>query len=302
MTIVLPAHDAGGTMYFPASLFLAFSMLALAAGNIAWGDASAADSLPDKSDRTLFKPTLDSELRDLNSDRPSVTQGPYTVDAGHVQFESSFVEFTHSSNSRSHADLFNVLSTNIRIGLLNNLEMEVAIDPYQNAVDYTHTPAIRQDGFGDVQLGGKLNFWGDDGGATAFGLQAFANLPTGAAGISNHHMEGGIILPFSVTLAEGLSVAMMAEFNVDRNQSNTGYGVDNIESIILQKSVTKQVSIYVEYVGVAPIQTGRTFAVSVDTGAVFQVNPNLQFDAGINLGISKSLPNFTAFSGITLRI
>jgi hypothetical protein len=179
--------------------------------------------------------------------------------------------------------------------------MEVVFNPYQNAASYVR-PATRQDGFGDSTVGGKLNFWGDDGGATAFGLQAFAKLPTGAAGLSNHHVEGGLLFPFSLTLADGLSLATMAQFNVDRNQANTGYGVDNIESLILQKSVTKSASIYVEYVGIAPIQTGRTFAAQVDTGAVFQMNPNLQFDAGVNLGISKSLPNFIVFSGITLRL
>ena len=265
-------------------------------------DSNPPDSQPDKSHSTLFNPTPASQLRDLNSDRPNVTQGPYTIDAGHLQVESSFLEFTHSSDSRGHADLLNALPTNIRLGVLSNFEIELAIDPYQNAVSYTRSPAVRQEGFGDTQLGAKLNFWGDDSGATAFGVQPFLKLPTGAAGISNHHVEGGVILPFSFAITDGLSVAVMAEADVVRNQFNTGYGVNNVESIVLQKSLSKATSVYVEYVGVAPVDAGTTFASAVDIGGVTQLNPNLQLDVGINLGISRSLPNFTVFSGITFRI
>jgi hypothetical protein len=278
------------------------AVLAVCMTGVGQADANAPDSQPDKSGYTLFKPTPVSQLRDLNSDRPSVTTGPYTVDAGHFQIESSFLEFTHDYNQGRHADTLDVFPTNVRVGVLSNVELDVSVDPYENVVDYTRPSSSRSEGFGNMGLQAKLNFWGDDGGPTAFGLIPFAKFPTGAAGISNHHLEGGLILPFSVTITDGLSIAGMAEFDVARNAGNTGYGVDAIDTIVLTKSLTKEISVYLEYVGDAPINEGRTFAVSVDAGGAFQVNDNLQFDAGINVGISKSLPNFIVFSGITLRL
>ena len=43
----------------------------------------------DKSSYTLFNPTPDRLLRDMTTDRPDVTESPFTVDAGHIQIESN---------------------------------------------------------------------------------------------------------------------------------------------------------------------------------------------------------------------
>ena len=256
----------------------------------------------DKSEYTLFKPTPPGDMRSLNSDRPSVTTGPYTVDAGHLQFEASFLQYTHDYAQGRHADSFDVMPTNCRVGLTSQTEIDLLIDPYQNVASYSPAQTMRFQGFGDTTLQGKLNIWGNDGGASAFGIISFAKLPTGAAGISNHHVEGGVILPISVALTDGLSLAGMAEFSIDRNASNTGCGWDMTDTLVLTKTLTPSTSVYVEYVGVAPIQAGRSFAASVDLGAAFQLNDNLQLDIAGNIGLSKSLPEFTILSGITIRI
>ena len=44
----------------------------------------------------LFNPTPVGLLRDFNTDRPSITEGPFTIDPGHLQTESDFVNFTRS--------------------------------------------------------------------------------------------------------------------------------------------------------------------------------------------------------------
>ena len=36
-------------------------------------------------------------MREFNTDRPDVTESPFTVDAGHWQLELSFVEYTHNT-------------------------------------------------------------------------------------------------------------------------------------------------------------------------------------------------------------
>ena len=41
----------------------------------------------DKSQYTLFNPTPTDQMRDFNTDRPTKSNVPYTVDAGHFQYE-----------------------------------------------------------------------------------------------------------------------------------------------------------------------------------------------------------------------
>ena len=49
----------------------------------------------DKSHYHLFNPTPRGQMRELSADRPDVTESPYTVDAGHVQLEMSFVDYVY---------------------------------------------------------------------------------------------------------------------------------------------------------------------------------------------------------------
>ncbi len=45
---------------------------------------------PIKQRYNLFHPTPKDSLREMDPDRPNVTESPYTVDAGHVQYEADF--------------------------------------------------------------------------------------------------------------------------------------------------------------------------------------------------------------------
>ncbi len=59
--------------------------------------AFADDASPDKSDYTLFNPTPDVDLRGFSTDRPPKAKSPYTVDAGHFQYETDIVVYGHGS-------------------------------------------------------------------------------------------------------------------------------------------------------------------------------------------------------------
>jgi hypothetical protein len=59
------------------------------------GDSSAASTpRPDKSQYTLFNPTPIDLRRPYNTDRPSKTDSPFTIDAGVFQIESDVASWT----------------------------------------------------------------------------------------------------------------------------------------------------------------------------------------------------------------
>jgi len=275
-----------------------------------WGGSSAAPaddatgpaSQPPKDGYSLLNPTPQWLLRSLNTDRPSVTEGPFTVDAGHIQWEMSLVEYTYDYDHGSRTDGYSVAPFNARIGLLNNLELDVILSPYLNIYTRSRTRSSHLAGIGDTQVRAKLNFWGNDGATTAFGLLPFVNLPTGYDGLSNHHVEGGLIVPFAMQLPAKFAVGAMAEFDINRNTANDGYGFDFVHSITLGREFTEQLNVYIEYVGVAPVQTGKTYLASFDTGLTYAITENVQVDLGINIGLSRHANDFTVFSGLTFRI
>ena len=71
----------------PASTVLA-SLILLASAILTAGTSSAQDAAPDKSRYTLFDPTPTELLRGFNTDRPTKSNVPFTVDAGRFQYET----------------------------------------------------------------------------------------------------------------------------------------------------------------------------------------------------------------------
>ena len=257
----------------------------------------------DKSGFTLLNRKPRSLMRNFNTDRPDVTESPYTVDAGHFQAEFSFAEYTYDHGYGERTNGFSVLPVNLKLGLLNNLDLQFVLNPYQNIL--THRPSLshRNSGFGDAELRAKLNLRGNDGGKTAFGVMTFVRFPTGSDRLSDHHVEGGLILPLAMQELPGrFDLGTMAEFDLDRNHRNDGYGVDFVHSATVGHELfTEKLNGYVEYVGIAPMRTSRTYLVYFDTGVTQALSKNIQLDAGITVGLSRRADNLTVFTGLSFR-
>src|SRR5262245_42751994 len=74
---------------------------------------------PDKSQYTLFSPTPIDLRRPYNTDRPSKTDSPYTVDAGVFQIESDVLNWTLDYKEGVRTGTWIVGNTNFKLGLTN---------------------------------------------------------------------------------------------------------------------------------------------------------------------------------------
>src|SRR5262245_64722731 len=101
-------------------------------------------------------------MRAFVSDRPSVTESPFTVDAGHLQVEGSFVEYTYDDDHGTRTDAFSVAPTNFRLGILNDVDLELIVNPYENILTHGNVPSQRDAGFGDIEVRSTINLWGND--------------------------------------------------------------------------------------------------------------------------------------------
>src|SRR5882762_3507586 len=133
----------------------------------------------DKFGLTLLDPTPRSLTRNFNTDRPDVTESPYTVDAGHVQAEFTLVEYTYDHGYGERTNGFSVLQANRKIGLLNNLDLQLVLNPYRNILTFGPSLSHRDSGFGDAELRVKLNLWGNDGEKTSSRVMPFVPFPAG---------------------------------------------------------------------------------------------------------------------------
>jgi hypothetical protein len=98
-------------------------------------------------------------MRDLSTDRPDATESPFTVDAGHVQFETTMFGYTKSRPDSSGAVTrsYEFGTTNVRLGLTNNTEVNFIWQPY--GVVHTRDPVMstRSSGIGGFTMRAKFN-------------------------------------------------------------------------------------------------------------------------------------------------
>ncbi len=290
------------------SALLRSSLLSLFAltGSIALaGPATpASESAPDKSGYHLFNPVPANLLRELATDRPDQTEGPGTIDAGHLQLEMDLANATFDRHSPDgvRTESWSIAPLNIRIGLLTNLEFDIILDNY--VLERTKEPGARHydrtSGFGDITVRFKYNFWGNDGGTTAFGVIPFVKLPLDESNLRNGKTEGGLILPLSINLPGDWELGMMTEWDFV-SDGGSGYDHEFVNSITASHAIVGKLNGYVEFFSVVGTARGFDWIGQADVGLTWAVTDNLQFDCGCNFGVTKAAPDYNPFVGVSVR-
>lgn len=287
-------------------------MLALTSATLRAGtstpSSNPADSLADKSIYTLFNPTPDSLLRDFAPDRPGFTNGPRTVDAGHLQIESGLFEYGRDQHtldrSFTRTETFVYGDTELRLGLANWIEFDLLIPFYtsQHEKDFGLGRMERTSGIGDLTLGVKMSLWGNDAKeGTSAGLSLQLKTPTASHDLGNGKVEGGTIFLLDIPLPWGFDLTSNHGVAIDLNDSGHGYHADIINSVSLSHSIVGPLSAFGEiYTAFNPDHTGQ-WQGSADFGLIWQLRANLQLDAGMNIGISRAADDLETFLGVSYR-
>ena len=248
----------------------------------------------------------DKPLRDMSTDRPDDTESPYTVDAGHIQFETTLAGASRSRRDESGvaSDGYEFGTTNLRIGLTDRLEVDAIFEPY--GVSDPDGAGGRSSGVGGLTLRTKLNLMGADGadkaGDVAIGLLPFVNLPLNRRnGIGPAAVEYGFILPVDVGLGHGWSVGLNAEVLVLRQDPDGPYDPEFLTSASFSKQWTPKLGTYYELAAELSRRDPLGDIVKFDTGATYALTPNLQVDAGVELGLTRASDRVGGFVGVSMR-
>jgi hypothetical protein len=256
----------------------------------------------DKSHFTLFNPTPPKLMREMSTDRPDTTESPYTVDAGHFQVELSLFDYGRNDDDGERADTVGILPSNIKAGLLNNVDIQFALTPYERVRTRTTETTSTAEGFSDdAQVRLKINLWGNDDGDTSFALMPFIKFPIGSEELSNDHVEGGLIVPLAIALPNEFSLGLMAEIDWVYNEASDDYGIDFVHTATISRTIVGNLSGFIEYVGIAPHDSGSTYQAIASGGLTYALTDDWILDCGVTAGISDSADDFTVFVGTSFR-
>jgi hypothetical protein len=281
------------------------AMLCLTSATTAWADDPATPA-PDKSGFTLFNPTPDADLRSLCTDRPTKSTSPCTVDAGHWQIESDVYNYTQQTDTGVTTTTEFFTDPTVKLGVTNNLDLEVNIAPYERVAVLDHTTGVTTTaaGVGDLYLKAKLSLLGDDGGDVGFSLEPYVKIPTAPTPVGNGAVEEGLLAPIQLNLPDNWQLVIDPEVDILANAVGPGRHANAQGLLSFGYPITKTVTVSVEVWGDVNFDpTGAVRQASFDLGAAWipAKAPNFQLDGGVNLGLNRSTPGAQAYIGVSRR-
>ncbi|MDB5267748.1 MAG: hypothetical protein JWP58_788 [Hymenobacter sp.] len=270
---------------------------------IGYAQTPAKTSPYDSAHFSWRKPVPRNRLRELQPDRPGITESPFTVDAGHAQLEVDGLRLLNSgSGNDDKTRELHAAYTMLKLGLSRRTDVQLEVPIYSIAKQRpagTDEWQERHAGFGDVTLRVKHNFLGDDqDGKLAMAVIGYVRLPTGGP-VGDGGTEYGVVLPIDVELSDqiNLEAQLETDLNYDREQATRYLGL--MPSAALEWDFAKKVGVVIE--GVTQWNTEqRRWQASTNIAPIFKVTDNFQLDFGTHIALNR-LSDHQYFVGFTLR-
>jgi hypothetical protein len=263
--------------------------------------AFAGDPAPDKSDFTLFDPTPDADLRSFNTDRPPKANNPYTVDAGHFQYETDIAVFGYGNADGLKTQDWTVFDPTLKLGLTNTIDAELQITPYESVVTKGAAGTTTVSGIGDTFVRVKINVLGDDHGAVAVALLPYVKLPTAQSGLGNGRVEAGLILPMSFSAPGDFTVIVMPEGDYLKDTADSGYHTALDFLVNVSHVLDKRWTFYTEAFTTQSFQARAKPIYTLDEALTCALTANLQLDFGGNFSLNDAAPRVQLYMGLSQR-
>jgi len=286
-----------------------FALSLLAAPLVSAAASAQQPPVPSKDAYTLFNPTPRELMREMSTDRPDTTESPATVDAGHIQVELSFLDFTYDrrSNDRVTTRALAAAPVLVKVGLTNSVDLQIGFDPYTRVRTEDRATGEREtvSGFGDTTVRLKVNLFGNDGvestGGWALAVMPFVTFPTARDGLGADGIEGGVIVPASLELCEGWSLGVMGELDIVRSADDDRYVFDFVHTVTVAHDVSDRAGVFVEYAGFLSLNDDAGYRAYADAGVTYALTPDLQLDCGVRVGLTEASDDFGVFAGMSVR-
>ena len=259
----------------------------------------------DKRHYTLLNPTPRRYMRPMVPDRPGITESPYSVDAGHVQYEADALRLLTRREGSVHGHDWYVNHFLAKVGLTDRTDFQVALDSYTYSHNFDDSQAGQpfdqnqlNRGVGDVTLRLKHTLVGDDDSRGALGLIGYVELPTGGA-VGDGGYEPGLTLTGVFQCTKNWSVGGQVANNFFFDPDAGRHFFQLTPTLTTDYQFTKFVQAFVELVGYWDTRQAA-WRSSVNLGPQLDINENVQLDFGTHLPITHSVDR-EYFLGISFR-
>lgn len=236
----------------------------------------------------LFHPTPKDQMREMETDRPDVTESPFTVDAGHFQYETDLVRFNHeqSDNKEIHTLLIN--QGNLKIGITGSTAIQMGFQTYGRQVEKNQVTGARNvsSGIGDLTFRIKQNLIGNDAGGFALAILPYIKVPTSKYD-DQSRLEGGLILPMQFKLPGDWKLGLQVEADRLKDVDQQAIHTEFLQSLTISHELFKGLDGIAETYYTYDFK-GHQWSNFLNASVQIDVAKDFKLDAGLNYGIQHT--------------
>ncbi|MDD2763870.1 MAG: transporter [Opitutaceae bacterium] len=214
------------------------------------------------------------------------TESPFTVPPGRLIGQVELMSLTLNRHDPGQADKpFSaqaVAATRLTTGLTQALDLQVGIEWFlREEFDLRgrHDPSS---GMGTLSLRSKYTFWNDPTLGAAAAVEPYIRIPTRKDGVGSGAVEGGVAVPWAIGKPGGTTFGAMAEWDLVRNDSDTGYDSIWYVAGLLSQPVIGSLSLYAESSLAVSSAKVSDWALTAGGGATWLLALGMRLDCSLH--------------------
>jgi hypothetical protein len=94
----------------------------------------------------------------------------------------------------------------------------------------------------------------------------------------------------------------MYQFDYNKNESDNQYHFEYITTVTVGRSITDNLNFYTELYSQSSTEKNSQWIATFDFGFTYLPTPDIQFDLGMNMGLTPASDKYNPFLGLTFRI
>lgn len=237
---------------------------------------------------SLFHPVPKSMMRKMETDRPDVTESPFTVDAGHFQVETDLAGLIREKSDTKETHTLLINQANLKIGITGSTAIQIGFQTYgrQKEKQQSSETAEIQEGHGDLTLRIKQNLLGNDHGNFVLAILPYVKFPTSKYD-ENSRFEGGLIVPMLYKLPGEWKLGFQVEADRLKDKDQQAMHTEFLQSLTVSHPLLKGTEGIAETYYTYDFKAHQ-FSNFINAAVQMDIAGDLKLDAGLNYGIQHT--------------
>jgi len=236
---------------------------------------------------SLFNPVPKEQMREMETDRPDVTESPYTVDAGHFQLETDLVRTISEKSESIKTKTLLINQMNLKVGLTGYTAVQIGFQTYgwQGETELDSGTKTVNDGHGDLTFRIKQNLIGNDKGNFVMALLPYLKIPTSK--YEDSRFEGGLIVPMQYKFSGEWNLGFQVELDRLKDQDDNAMHTEFLQTLTVSHPIIKGLDGIAETYYTYDFKAHQ-FSNYINAAIQIDAAKDFKLDAGLNIGLQHT--------------